>query len=443
MKKIIIAVVCLALIAAGWYLLGRKSASGKTGAVAKYGKVRRGDISVVVAATGEVEAEKTVEVKSKASGEIIWFPFDEGSIVKKGDLILKLDPFNEQRSVKQAEADLTSAEARLENSKSNLRIAESNFNNTVLTVTGQHNMAAINFEDASKKLKRQEELYDKKLVSLESVETLRTEFMSVKTKLDQAAADSASLTVEKEKVNIQRNSLKDVESNLLKAKITLEDAQTRLKETNIYAPMSGVVISKDVEEGQIISSGLSAVGGGTLLCTVADLSNMYIAVQIDESDIGKVAEGQSVGIKADAYPDKVFKGLVVTISPKGTKDNNLIVFKVKIKIKEGQFRYLKPGMSADVEILVEKKSDILYVPFDAFREKRGKVGINIKDEEGAQRWVLVKKGVTDGLNTEIITEEDIEGAQVSLGDTAKKTNAGNDRQNNMQRGMGMMGGGPR
>jgi len=131
-------------------------------------------------------------------------------------------------------------------------------------------------------------------------------------------------------------------AEVIRRQIALDESKERLEETDIYAPISGVIIQKLVEEGQIISSGVSNVSGGTALAEIADMSRIFIIADVDETDIGDIREGQKVDVTADAFYGKIFKGKVLSIGPKGVVENSITIFKVKIEIKGQGKNILKP-----------------------------------------------------------------------------------------------------
>ena len=131
-------------------------------------------------------------------------------------------------------------------------------------------------------------------------------------------------------------------ADVIRRQIALDESKERLEETDIYAPISGVIIQKLVEEGQIISSGVSNVSGGTALAEIADMSRIFIIADVDETDIGDIREGQKVDVTADAFYGKIFKGKVLSIGPKGVVENSITIFKVKIEILGQGKNVLKP-----------------------------------------------------------------------------------------------------
>jgi HlyD family secretion protein len=263
--------------------------------------VERGDLEVLVSANGIVEPINRVEIKSKASGQIEEMPVEEGDLIRRGGLIARLDQSVARNELEQARADLMVAEA-------NLFQAENN-------------------------LKRSEQLFERGLISAEEIDRVSVEEVRAR-------------------------------SQLVRATAALQLAEERMDETIVRSPIDGIMLTKDVEIGQIISSGVTTVGGGTLIATVADMEFVHVKANVDEVDIGRVKPGQKARIVADAYPEKKFNGEVIRVSPQGRTEQNITTFRVTILVpNEGGL--LKAGMSSDVEIEIAGRHNIVHVPNEA------------------------------------------------------------------------------
>jgi len=300
------------ILAAGLYFgfgSGRTSA-GKGEATQRAIQVVRGDLELTVSADGVVQPINKVELKSKASGQILEMNFVEGQTVKKGDLLIALDQTTARNDYDQAKADLELAEATALQQQNNDR--------------------------------RSEELSAKGLISQQDRDAARVEYVRAK-------------------------------SSLVKAKAALSSADERLRDTRIHAPISGVILTKAVEVGQIISSGVSNVGGGTVLATLANMDEVYVEVNVDEVDIGRVTVDQPVTVTADAFPDNRYPGEVIRIAPQGATQQNVTVFPVLVQVQNKGGR-LKAGMSASADIEIFRKSDVLLLPNDALTDPRSPQG---------------------------------------------------------------------
>lgn len=296
-------------------------------------EVEIGDVVVSVSATGVVEPLVSVEVKSKASGEILQMPVELGDRVKKGDLIARLDQRDAKNDYDQARAELEVSE--------------------------------ISLSQAERDYKRIKELFDKTLASDKELEDSKMAFERAK-------------------------------ATLVKARVALSTAGERLKDTVVRSPISGVILVKNVELGQIISSGITSVSGGTLIVTVGDLSSVYVRTDVDETDIGKIKIGKDVRITPEAYPDITFDGKVERISSQAKVVQNVTTFEVTSKVSNSE-EVLKSGMNANVEIISEEARDVLVIPVNA-----------VKDF--SELRMLVKKlGLSESNMKELRAERRLEG----------------------------------
>ncbi|MEE9230841.1 MAG: efflux RND transporter periplasmic adaptor subunit [Acidobacteriota bacterium] len=266
-------------------------------------RVLRRDIAYSAIADGVVEPLLTVEVKSKASGEILSLPVDTGDEVEAGDVLVRIDPVDAQNAVAQAESDLEATLARRKLTESSLR--------------------------------RAEQLY--------------REGMFAESEYDLAVYEA-----------------RQAEADAVKARITLDLARRRLEETTVKAPLSGTILTKNVEVGNVIASAVTQVSGGTILMTMADLSMVEIRSLVDEVDIGQIAPEMPVRITVEAYPGRVFEGQVTRIEPQAVVEQNVTLFPVLVRLQNDD-RSLRPGMNAEIEILVDRRDDVTAVPVEAVR----------------------------------------------------------------------------
>lgn len=268
--------------------------------------VSRRDLVVSAVATGQLEPVLTVEVKSKASGEIIDMRVQTGAQVQPGQLLASIDPRQPRNLVAQAEANLEVARAQLENARAQLRRAQ-------------------------------------RMFELEGIP--ETEFETAK--LAEANAKAA----------------------VVRAEIDIETAADQVEDTQVRAPLHGTVLQKNVELGTVISSPTRDVGGGTVLFTMANLDTMQVRSLVDETDIGKVRAGLDASITVDAFPNRPFKGKVLKIEPLATVQQNVTMFPVLIAISNPQ-HLLMPGMNCEVEIHVGDRQGVLAIPNAALRTPR-------------------------------------------------------------------------
>jgi HlyD family secretion protein len=286
------------MLALGVGACAATSASEATNGSDELAVVTRGDLDIRVEAAGQVEPIRVVEVKSKASGEVTTLRVDTGDEVERGDLLATIDPRDVRNALAQAEADLEVARARLQ-------IAESQF-------------------------ARSEELRRANVVTQQEYE---------QTTLDVANS----------------------RAQLIKAQVNTELARERMGDVEIRAPLTGTVISKTVEAGQIIASASGNVSGGTTLIMMADLREMQVRTLVDETDMGKVQAGQVARVRVEAYPTRSFMGTVMKIEPQAVIEQNVTMFAVLVRLdnREG---LLKPRMNAEVQIEVAQRADVVLVP---------------------------------------------------------------------------------
>ncbi len=261
------------------------------------------DIVVSVSAQGTTEPIKTIDVKSKASGEIIDVRVETGELVSRGDLLVSVDPRVPRNAVVQAEAELGVARARLANAESRSQRAKALF-------------------------------------------------------------ETGSITEQEyENANLQRA---NANAQLIRAQRSLEDARISFEDTEVRAPSNGVILERTVEVGTVISSATRQVGGGSVLLRMANLDTVQIRTLVDETDIGKINRGFDVTITVDAYPHQPFRGNVLKIEPQALEQQNTTMFAVLIRIPN-QGGLLRPGMNAEVEIHVGEQDQVLAIPNAALR----------------------------------------------------------------------------
>ncbi len=314
--------------------------------------VEHRDIVVSAQASGTVQPDTVVEVKSKASGEILDLRVETGQLVKRGTPMVRVDPRNPRNQVAQAQADLEVAEAQLTNATSQKRRADTLFQTQSITEQ-EHETALLDYANAK--------------------------------------------------------------ANVVRAKVAVETAKDQLDDTNVLAPITGTIIEKDVERGQVISSPTKDVGGGTVLLKMADLGLVQVRTLVDETDIGKIQVGQRATVTVDAFPNRPFEGSVLKIEPQAETEQNVTMFPVLVRI-DNRAGLLRPGMNAEVEIHVGERPNVLAVPNAALRTQR---------DVGSAAQVL-------GLSPEAVDRQlaaEQQGGQASMGaaagaDSSRRDSAG-------------------
>ena len=264
-------------------------------------QVIRDDLRLVAEATGLMEPVRTVEVKSKASGEILRLHVDTGDELEPGALLAEIDPRDVRNDFNQAEADLNVAEARVEISSAQLERSRLLLEAGVITEQ-EHESANLDYANA--------------------------------------------------------------QANLVKANTSKDLAELRLGDVTIRAPMAGTIIQKSVEEGQVIQSASQNVSGGTTLFMMANLAEMQVRTLVDETDVGQISDGLTATVTVEAFPGRTFEGIVDKIEPQAEVQQNVTMFAVIVMI-DNRGGLLKPGMNAEVEILVAERRNALLIPNNA------------------------------------------------------------------------------
>lgn len=376
MKKIFIgSIILIALAVTAVVLFRNKSGEIKF----RTEKVTRGEIEMTVTATGTVNAVTNVLVGTQVSGTIKNIYVDFNSPVKKGQLIAQIDPATFQAQVNQARANLLSSKANLEKAEATL-------------------------VDTKRTMDRNRELFSKNLISRSDLDTSETNYETAK----------ASVSAAKSQVS-QTNA-------------ALEFAETNLRYTRILSPVDGVVISRNVDVGQTVAASFQTP---TLFTIAQDLTKMQIDTNVDEADIGKVIVGQDVEFTVDAYPDVTFKGKVWQVRNAPITIQNVVTYDVVIIVGNPELK-LKPGMTANVSIIISTKKDILKIPNAALRFKPSEKGPAAPEKKGPGVWILekdkprripVSPGISDGNYTELVSGELKEGQEVIVESLAKPKSA--------------------
>lgn len=435
MKKVLIAIAILAVAAGGVYLIWlRKPASAKDPAETATAKVERGAIRQTVNSTGSVIANFDVDIKCKAGGQVIKLPFDVSDTVKKGELIVELDPIDEQRNVALGQVTLRTSQSRLQQAKLDLKVQQE----TLATEKQRADAALLSAEaqskDAASKAGREKYLLDQRLTSTEEYESANTAAVQAEANLQAARIRLDELKTLEHSIERKKQDVVLAEAEVQADQIALSNAEQRLTDTKVMAPMDGVVAARDIQVGQIISSGISNVGGGTTILTLSDLSRIFALADVDESDIGKVRVGQPVIVTVDAYPRVEFRGEAVRIATRGVNSSNVVTFEVKIEVTSGNKSLLKPEMTANVAIILAEKEDALLVPSEAitFNSKDGKREVTVVKTDGAHEDRPVEVGINDGAKAEIVSG-------LSESDTVlARKSEGESRWKQQQGGMGPM-----
>lgn len=268
--------------------------------------IRARDIVISARAAGVVSPVTTIEVKSQASGEITEVNVTEGQTVRRGELLVRVDPRIPENAVTQAQADSAVSQAALQNAESRLRRAEQLFAEQALT---------------------------------------------------------------EEEVEVARLARATAQADLIRAVRALEDARIAYVQTEVRAPSNGVVLSLTVAEGSVIASASRDVGGGAVLLRMASLDTVEVRALVDERDIGRIKAGMAVTVTTAAFPDRPFRGDVLRVGAEAIVNQNVTTFPVIVRIPNPQ-GLLKPGMNAEVEVMIGEEREAVAVPNTALRDPK-------------------------------------------------------------------------
>ena len=387
MKKrtalVIVGTASLALAWVAWRAFGAAQARIDTPTA----MVGRRDLSATVVATGTIRPQVGAEVKagSRVSGVLRRLHFNIGDQVKPGALIAELDDRDLQARVAGAEAELRAAEARLALIRRGARDQE-----IAQARTGVQDAAATHAL-AEVQLRRQASLFQKGLVPQNDVDVAQKNLETAAAKL-RASQEQLALVEAK----FLPEDLQVVEAQVQQARAALDLARTQLSYARITAPIAGIIASVSTQEGEAIAAGLQA----PTFVTLVDLNRLQADAFVDETDIGKIAQGQSAILTVDAFPDREFRGVVAAILPKASIQQNVVYYDTVIEIQPAD-GLLRPDMTANVTILVGERRGALAVPNQAIKREDGKKVVYVLGGGKPERRV-VKTGWKDSGYTEVL-----------------------------------------
>jgi len=374
----VIALVLIAVIAGGAVALKPSKEIDPS----KLAAVEKGDIARSVVATGKIQPLVKVEIKSKASGIVKKLYVDYGERVKTGQLLCELDKEELQARVREARATLQATQAAQESAKAAL----------------ERNQVEAEGPDVpflKKNMDRAQQLYTDGLVAKSAVEDTEKAYQMALNKQTSALRSVA----------LARAELSRSGAQVAQAQAALDRAETDLLNSTIVSPMDGLILSRDVQVGDAVSSILVNGSQATLIMTLGDVSEVYVLGKVDEADIGKVYLDQAARIVVESFKDKKFGGKVTKISPLGKEKDNVTTFEVRVSILNPGGE-LKANMSANAEIILEEKKGVLLIPESAvIYDKDRKASIEIPDPkaEKGRAKKEVKLGISNGVKTELVS----------------------------------------
>jgi len=345
-------------------------------------KVTRGDVARSVIATGKIQPITKVEVKSKASGIVQKLYADINDRVKKGQELAQLDR-------QEIEAQVDAQKAQLASAGANVTTYEANIEQDKV------NAAAPDLPMYKATFDRNLEMQKEGIVSRQVLDDANRDYLAALTKRDAARAQ----------IGVDTAKLKQARAQVLQSQASLKQLEEQLGYTMIEAPMDGVILSRDVEMGDAVSSILVLGSTATLVMTEGDTSEVYVQGKVDEADIAHVYLGQPARIKVESFRDKLFNGKVTKIAPMGVEKDNVTTFEVRVSI-DNPGGELKANMTANAEILLDEHKGVLTVPENAViydNQKNASVQVPDRGQKDGARKVPVTVGLSNGSVTEIVS----------------------------------------
>jgi HlyD family secretion protein len=370
------------IVVAGVGLFAAHLAAGTTIDPNKIAKVTRGDVARSVVATGKIQPITKVEVKSKASGIVEKLFVDINNKVTKGQQLAQLDQQEIEAQVEAQRAQLAAAEANVSTYEANIE-------------QDKVNASAPDLPMYKATLDRTTEMQHEGIVSRQALDDSNRDYLAALTKRDSSKAQ----------IGVDNAKLKQARAQVMQSQASLKQLEEQLSYTTIVAPMDGVILSRDVEIGDAVSSILVLGSTATLIMTEGDINEVYVQGKVDEADIAHVYLGQPARIKVESFRDRTFNGKVTKIAPLGVEKDNVTTFEVRVSI-DNPGGELKANMTANAEILLDEHKGVLTVPENAViydGQRNASVEIPDKKQKEGKRKVGVKVGISNGSVSEILS----------------------------------------
>ncbi|HEV2280375.1 MAG TPA: efflux RND transporter periplasmic adaptor subunit [Acidobacteriaceae bacterium] len=374
------AVIVVVLIVAGVAVAVVRGNDPKIPA-ARLAKVTRGDIAKSVVATGPIQPITKVEVKSKASGIVERLYVDINQMVHKGQVLAQLDQQEILAQVAAQRAQLAAAEANVTTAKANI-------------AQDKVNAAAPDLPMYQETYQRNLKMLHDGIVSQQTLDNAERDYLAAKNKRDSSVAQ----------IGVDEAKLQQAEAQVQQSKANLEQLNEQLSYTTLVSPIDGMVLSRDVEVGDAVSSILVLGSTATLVMTIGDIHQVYVDGKVDEADIGNVYLGQQARIHVESFPSKLFYGKVTKIAPLGVEKDNVTTFEVRVSI-DNPGGELKANMTANAEIVVTEHHNALSVPEQAMtwdNDKNAFVFVPDPKSKDGQKKIPVTAGISNGSRTEIL-----------------------------------------
>jgi HlyD family secretion protein len=393
-----------------------------TPAAAAYGtaKVRRQTIAKTISATGTLQAVTTVQVGTQVSGAISQLFADFNSQVKKDQVIARIDPSQFQAQLAQANATWLSTQASVQSAQNNVLAADS----AVQAAQANVDRTDAALQDAQTSFDRTRDLVNAKVAAAMTLPTAQAA-------LSQAAAQKAQAVAQlgqsKAQAQAARSQVSQAQAQSSQAKAAVDVAQVNLDRTIIKAPIDGVVVARNVDVGQTVAASLQAP---TIFLIANDLTRMQVLANIDEADVGQIGPNNKVSFTVDAFPTDTFQGRVAQVRLAPQTVQNVVTYTAVIEVANPDLK-LKPGITANVTVVVGQRDKVLTVPNSALRfqpegqaaapGRRAASPVVWKIAGGKLAPVTLQTGLTDGIHTEVVSGDLNEGDAIAI--AAPSTNS--------------------
>jgi len=396
-RKFFIIAVAVGILALSYWVYASIFNRNTTIPDNKLAKISRGDLARSVVATGKIQPLAKIEIKSKASGIIKYLYADEGDTVKSGQILVELDKELIEAQLRESEASLLATKASMQEATAQRATALAELSQLSVDLETLERQEKL----AQREFNRRQELHKQALLSLSDMDAMENQLIEAQQKVKSL---KSQIQVKELSIEAASKLILKAEAEVAQAEAAVERTRENLRYTTIRAPIDGLILSRQVEVGDAVSSILQMGSNATLIMNLADISEVFVEGRVDENDIGKVQVGQAARISVDTYRERKFEGKVIKISPLGVEKDNVIGFKVKVSINNDT-RLLRVNMSTNAEIVLEEKKDILRVPEAAIiYDKNKNTFVEIPDPaaDRGRRQVAVKLGISNGTYTELV-----------------------------------------
>jgi HlyD family secretion protein len=442
--------VCVGMLGVGGYLYAQSLNNRQAFRIAP---VTRGPLTAAVTATGTLNAVITVQVGSQVSGQIKEMFVDFNSIVKKGQVIARINPALFEAQVNQAKAQLDAAQAMDLNQQAVIEKTRADLESARAALASAHAQtikSQVAVVDGKRNLGRQHDLRQRNLTAQADEDAAQVQYDSAVAQYDssgaQERAQGAALRSAEGQLKVAETLLRNLEAQVDQNKAGLEQAKLSLGYTVIQAPVDGVVVARNVDVGQTVAASLQAP---TLFIIAQDLTKMQVDTNVDEADVGRLQVGQPATFTVDAFPGRVFTGAITQVRKAAQILQNVVTYDVVVSADNSDLKLL-PGMTANIRVVTDQRENALRVPNAALRFRPAGVAVDrpsaggnsaggqgsgnrpaagsggrtgggqtgrvwVTGSDGKPVAVRVQVGITDGQSSEVVGDALTEGQRVIVG----------------------------